>query len=242
MNLQDYKSHISFRFIQPQTRLPKGYGEFSKLLRNLGWPMDVLNTRLPGVPANVSAALRDLCRMPRMSTIAIAALINWCVSQMPEDQVFVNVGVWHGFTFLSGIACNPQKTAIGVDNFSRFGGPRDAFLARLKRYQSQRHRFYEMDYRTYFQEVHTGAIGFYIYDGDHSYENQLNGLQVAESFMAPGGLMLVDDTNGHAARQATLDFQAANDRRYRVLLDEPTSRNCHPTFWDGIIVLEKVAK
>ena len=241
VNLQDYRAQISFRFVQPQTRLPRGYGEFSKLLRTAGFPPDILNTRLPQVPPEVSAALRDICRIPRMSTIAIAALINQAVSQMPRDHAFVNVGVWHGFTLLSGIVCNPGKTVVGIDNFSMFGGPRDAFLARFNKYRSPNHHFHEMDYRVYFQTIHKGPIGFYIYDGDHSYEHQLEGLRVADPFLTAGSLVLIDDTNRQPARQATLDFVAGNSGCYRVLLDEPTTRNCHPTFWDGIMVLEKTA-
>jgi len=241
VNLQDYRAQVSFRFIEPQTRLPKGYGEFAKWLRKLGIALDVLNTRPPKVQAGSWGALRELCRVPRMSTIAIGALINWAVARMPEDQAFVNVGVWNGFTFLAGLAGNTARTAVGVDNFSAVVAPRDAFLARFNSRKTPRQQFYEMDYRVYFRTVHRGPIGFYIYDGDHSYENQLEGLRIADPFLAAGSLALVDDTNLAAARQATLDFVEQNRQRFRLALDEPTSRNGHPTFWNGIMVLEKVA-
>jgi len=240
MTLQDYRSQISFRFIRPGTRLPRGYGEFAKMLRRLGLPFDVLNTRLPASPPHIPGAVRELSRMPRMSTVAISALINWAVAHMADDEMFVNVGVWHGFTFLSGVVSNPNKTAAGVDNFSKFGGPRQAFLERFNRYRSPRHSFHEMDYQEYFRQVHRGRIGFYIYDGDHSYEHQWRGLALAEPFFSPNCLVMIDDTNTREARQATLDFIAASRNRYRVLLDEPTTRNCHPTFWDGIMMLQKV--
>jgi len=240
VTLPDYRKQISFRFVQPRTRLPKGYGEVSKLFRWVGLPMDILNTRLPQGAVKVPAILRELCGIPRMSTIGISALINWAVSRMPDDQSFVNVGVWHGYTFLSGIASNPGKLAAGIDNFSLFGGPRDAFGRRFEQYKGPRHTFHEMDYREYFQKVHRGPIGFYIYDGDHSYENQLEGLRIAEPFLAKDSLVLIDDTNRDAARQATLDFVSQREGRFRVILDEPTARNCHPTFWDGIMVLQKV--
>lgn len=41
-----------------------------------------------------------------------------------------------------------------------------------------------MDYEQYFLTKHKGKIGFYIYDGDYSYKNQLKGLQIAEPFFA----------------------------------------------------------
>jgi hypothetical protein len=98
-----------------------------------------------------------------------------------------------------------------------------------------------MDYRDYFQKVHSGMIGFYIYDGDHSYENQLEGLQIADPFLAKDALVLIDDTNTPAARQATFDFISQKKGEYQLLLDEPTTRNCHPTFWNGIMIVQKTA-
>src|SRR3954453_19391351 len=77
-----------------------------------------------------------------------------------------------------------------------------------------------------------------MYDGDHSYEHQLEGLRVAEPFFAPGCLVLVDDTNREEPHRATLDFIASSERDYRLLLDCRTADSAHPTFWDGLMVLE----
>src|SRR5262249_18260628 len=99
--------------------------------------------------------------------------------------------------------------------------------------------FHEMDYERYFAEVHRGPIGFYIYDGEHSYANQLKGLELAEPFFADGCVILVDDTNTEEPRRATLDFVAARPGRYRILFDRTTPANQHPTFWNGVMVLAK---
>jgi hypothetical protein len=175
-----------------------------------------------------------------MSTFAIGAIINRGVAAMPPAQAFVNVGVWNGFTLLAGMIDNPDKVCIGIDNFSEFGGPRDAFLRQFETYRSPNHRFFEMDYAVYFREHHQGRIGFYIYDGNHSYENQRMGLEIAEPHLAPGALILVDDTNTVEPRQATLDFITRSTYRYEVLLDQQTCANQHPTFWNGIILLRKM--
>jgi hypothetical protein len=173
-----------------------------------------------------------------MSTFAIAALIDHAVRAMPADQAFLNVGVWAGFTFLAGVRGNPGRTCIGVDDFSGFGGPRESFTARFEGLRSDRHSFFEMDYLRYFAEVHREPLGVYMYDGDHSYEHQLEGLRVAEPFFAPGCLVLVDDTNRDEPHRATYDFVAASERDYRVLLDVRTADSAHPTLWDGLIALE----
>jgi hypothetical protein len=176
-----------------------------------------------------------------MSTLAIGALINRAVASMPDQQVYLNIGVWNGFTFLSGIAGNPDKVCIGVDDFSGFGGPREAFSRRFERYRSSRHRFYDMDYVEYFERHHREVIGFYLYDGSHKYEDQLRGLQLAEPFFGKECVVLVDDTNRDPARNGTLDFVAQSRNSYRILMDQKTARNCHPTYWDGIMLLQRVS-
>jgi hypothetical protein len=98
-----------------------------------------------------------------------------------------------------------------------------------------------MDYKDYFAGVHRESIGFYIYDGEHSYQNQLDGLRVAEPFFAPGCLVMVDDTNDPEPRQATADFVKASSNKYETILDVTTSENHHPTWWNGVILLRRVA-
>jgi hypothetical protein len=174
-----------------------------------------------------------------MSTYAIAAVINHGVSLLPEDQVYLNVGVWNGFTFLAGLVNNPDKVCIGVDNFSEFGGPRSEFLERFEKYRSTNHRFYDADYREYLTNRHSEEIGFYFYDGPHSLKDQVEGLELAERFFASHCIILVDDTNEPAPRKATLDFVESRRHDYRVIFDQRTPRNQHPTFWNGITIVEK---
>lgn len=234
----NYVLGISFRFIKPRTPIP---GWFAKLLQKLcGITLEFTNTTLPFNELEMKDILHEISEIPRMSTLAIGAMINRGVSQMPENEVFVNVGVWHGFTLLSGMIDNPQKKCIGVDNFSEFGNPRKAFLERFNRYKSPKHRFYEMDYVDYFSDLHKDPIGFYLYDGNHSYGNQLKGLQTAEPFFSPNCIILIDDVNYHEPRQATKDFVSNSSHEYRILLDSPTYCNHHPTLWNGIMMLQMI--
>lgn len=126
----------------------------------LGLHIDVLNTHLPDAGTQAGQALRELANIPRMFTIAIGALINKAVAEMSEQHAYLDIGVWNGFTFLSGMVNNPTKTCIGVDNFCTLGGPRDAFIARFEKFKSPRHRFHDMDYRDYFAQSHKEQLGF----------------------------------------------------------------------------------
>jgi len=236
----EYLRGISFRFVQPQTKTGKIYKECEKLLKLFGGTLEFFNTVLPGNQREMRRRLAQLCRIPRMSTYAIAAMINRGVADMDPGTAFVNMGVWNGFTLLAGMAGHPDKVCVGVDNFSQFSGPRDAFLGRFSRLKSVNHQFYDMDYEEYFRRVHRGPIGFYIYDGEHSYQNQLKGLQVAEPFFSRQCIILVDDTNLDEPKRATLDFISRSSFKYEILFDATTSRNGHPTFWNGVLLLRKV--
>ncbi|WP_276354231.1 class I SAM-dependent methyltransferase [Cohnella caldifontis] len=216
--------------------------KFEKFLRNIKYapvqpntPLEeIANTTLPDDDEFYKRTLYELCTtVPKLSTFGLAAIINRAVSQMPKEQAYVNVGVWHGFSFLAGMIHNPDKKCIGIDNFTQFGSPRDEFLARFNKYKSDNHYFYDMDYVDFFRSFQD-RIGFYFYDGEHSYENQLKGLQLAEPFFAKDCIVMVDDTNWEAPRRATLDFVSASPYQYSVLLSES-----HPTFWNGVMILRK---
>lgn len=239
MDCVDYIADITFRFIKPHTPIiPISFYRFTKWLK-LGVFLEIVNTRLAYRERETKRVLRKLCNVPKMSTFAIGAMINQGVCQMPENHAFVNVGVWHGFTFLSGLVNNWQKRCIGVDNFTEFGGPREAFLKRFNNCRGPNHYFYEMDYVEYFSRIHSGPIGFYVYDGNHSYDSQLMGLRAAEPFLSENSIILIDDTNYDEVRKSTVDFIGDSSYKYEVILDQTTFCNYHPTLWNGVIVLQR---
>lgn len=238
MNFNEYVNSIGFKFYKPHIGF-KGIAKLFKATEKINLPLEISNTTLGEDEAGMRQKLRPLCSIPRMSSFAIGAAINRAVSSLKEGTCFVNVGVWNGFTYLSGLMGNPGKKCVGVDNFSQFGGPKKEFLNRFEKYKSPNHSFYDMDYEDYFINVHKDPIGFYIYDGEHGYKNQLRGLQIAEPFFSDNCIILVDDTNLETPREATLDFIKQSSNKYEILLDEKTAYNGHPTFWNGVIILRK---
>ncbi|MEM2900400.1 MAG: class I SAM-dependent methyltransferase [Thermoplasmata archaeon] len=234
---------ITFKHILPSTSLPIGYGFLIKWLGRfnlLPGRLDLAVATLPYEDSVTKKNLRNLCRIPKMSTFAIGAMINKGVSLMNPNECFLNIGVWNGFTFLSGLVNNEDKTCIGVDNFSQFGGPRDAFLKRFNKYKSPSHHFFDMDYEEYFKKEHKGKIGFYIYDGGHAYKDQLQGLEVAEPYFSDNCIILVDDINWKEPYEATLEFAKKSKNKYAIILEKRTKCNCHPTLWNGIMLLQKI--
>jgi Methyltransferase domain len=244
VDYQAFISKISFKFLQPDAVrgqdgryvVERGDRPPARLLEVPFAPVDVVNTVLPS-SAPVTHALKELCDLPRMSTVSIAAMLNEAVARMAPGQAFVNVGVWHGYTFLSSLACNEDKPCIGIDDFSLFGGPEAQFRREFEARRSDNHSFHSMDYRDYFAKVHDGPIGVYCYDGSHDYESQWNGLEVAEPFFDEGCLVVVDDTNWAPVWRATMEFAAASRRRYRLVTHAQTTDPEHPTYWNGVLVL-----
>ena len=192
MTYEQFINGLSFRFVEPHSEVaPDGWfhltrknGSSARLLSLANVPLDLINTTIPVRERNLKRRLRALADIPRMSTFAVAALIHEAVGRVPPDATFVNIGLWNGFTFLAGAIGHPDKRCVGVDNFSQFGGPREAFGERFEKFKGPKHRFYDLDYREYFTDVHREPIGFYIYDGDHTYDNQLLGLQTAEPYFS----------------------------------------------------------
>lgn len=231
-SLESFLRGVTFDWLQPTDDLPK------HLRDREGGQLEYTNTRFAESDREIKQRLLQLEMVPRMSTLAVAAALHKMVADMPPDQCFVNVGVWHGYSFLSAILGNPDRSCVGVDNFSQFGGPKTEFMARFERWRSphDRHQFFEMDYRDYFAQVHSQPLGVYLYDGEHSYHNQLQGLRVAEPFFAPGCIVVVDDTNWDEPRQASLDFVEESARSYELIFDARTAANHHPTWWNGLMV------
>lgn len=234
MENEQFIKGISFRSVQPHTVVPK------EKLYGTDEALEFSNTVLPADEPAIQPAIRSLYQMPKMSSYAIGAIINRTVSRLPAGQSYVNVGVWNGFSFLAGLVNNPHKICFGVDNFSEFQGPREAFMYRFNRHKGPAHRFFDMDYQTYFLHIHKSPIGCYFFDGPHDYANQLLGLQHAEPYMAEGCIILVDDTNWPEPRQATIDFMTKRPGHYKLVLDVTTACNGHPTYWNGLMILKKV--
>ena len=182
------------------------------------------------------ADLADLKSIGGMSTPANAKIINAICKSMNKDQLYLNVGTYKGFSLAAGMY-GSDCSVIGIDNFSQFGGPRDECLAVFDRYARTNTKFYDMDYVEYLNS-HSGIIDFYFYDGHHSYENQYKAMHVASPYFRSGTLIMIDDTNVSQVKQATFDALTDLNFEWNVWFDLTTAHNKHPTFWNGLLLLE----
>jgi len=183
-----------------------------------------------------------LLQIESMSTYAIGHVVNQICKRLSKNQIYLNIGCWKGFTLIAGMIDTSCKV-IGIDNFSEFDGPKNEFYMNFNKYRKKdTHFFYEEDYKFFFKnfEKTNQKIGFYYYDAEHSYKNQYENLEIADNFLTRGSIVLIDDINFADVENATKDFINKSKSNYKILKEIKTANNnCHPSFWNGIIILEK---
>jgi hypothetical protein len=237
MEYAEFVRQIKFRLLQPDARRPAAIRALSRLAQRSRIHLDMWMTVLPEGQESIQRRLRPLCRIRRRSTFAVGALINRGVAELPSQQAFVCLGVEEGFPLLAGMAGNRGKCCIGVDLFRR-RSTRYVCLDAFEQWKSPRHEFHEQDFRDYFAHTHQGPIGLLACMGSRTYRDQVDALRLAEPFMAPAGMVLIDRINAPEIRRAADDFRKESARAQRVVLDVQTPHPRHPTFGDGVLVLQ----
>ena len=167
------------------------------------------------------------------------ALLNLAVQCLAPDEAYVEVGVFHGASLIAAMLGNEEKRVVGIDSFGGFSdAARDKVEANAARFGL---REPELVVGDAFELVPAGAlgdtvIGVWYYDAAHSYEAQLEGLRIAERLLAPGALLIADDTDWDDVARAMDDYVAAQSRARRVLTLDGKSRGA-PHWWEGMQVL-----
>ena len=84
------------------------------------------------------------------------------------------------------------------------------------------------------------AIDFYFYDGEHSYNNQYENLEIADDFLNRGAIIMIDDINFPEVENGSKDFLKKHSSKYEIIKEVKTFNNhCHPSFWNGVLFLKK---
>jgi predicted O-methyltransferase YrrM len=166
------------------------------------------------------------------------ALLNLAASLLEPDEAYVEVGVYHGASLISAMLGNEGRRFVGIDTFEMGDGGIESVEANLARFALPRPELLVGDA---FELVPGGAldgvsIGVWYYDAAHDYDSQVAGLRIAEPYLAPGALMIVDDTDWERVDRAMDDYLAAEPRAQRILTLDGSSRGS-PQWWEGMQVL-----
>jgi predicted O-methyltransferase YrrM len=166
------------------------------------------------------------------------ALLNLAARCLGAGEAYVEVGVFHGASLIAAMLGNEGKRFVGIDSFEFRDASLEKVEANLARYGLE---LPEIVVGDAFDLVPAGAledvvIGVWYYDASHSYEAQLEGLRIAEPHLAPGALVIVDDTDWDDVDRAMDDYVASQTRARRVLTIDGKSRGA-PQWWEGMQVL-----
>lgn len=166
------------------------------------------------------------------------ALLNAAASCLDDGEAYVEVGVFHGASLIAAMLGNEDKRFVGIDSFGFRDASLDKVEANLARFGLPRPEILVGDA---FELVPAGAldgtrVGVWYYDASHSYEAQLEGLRMAEPLLAPGALVVVDDTDWEDVARALEDYLAEQPRATRILTIDGNTRGA-PQWWEGMQVL-----
>ncbi len=133
---------------------------------------------------------------------------------------------------------NENRRFVGIDSFEFRDATLDQVEQNLSSFGLPRPELLVGDV---FELVPAGALadvpaGVWYYDALHTYDAQLEGLRIAEPWLAPGALLIVDDTDWEQVERAMDDYVAEQPRARRILTIEGEDRG-FPQWWEGMQVL-----
>ena len=151
--------------------------------------------------------------MTGMSGRKYRSLINTLIEGIPAPK-YLEVGSWAGST-ASAVMWKNAVDVVCIDNWSQYGGPKDAFLQNtaLAANENTRLMLIENDFRAV-QWAELPKSNVYMFDGPHTEEDQYDGVVIAQPALDDVYILVVDDYNWPTVRNGTL--RAINDLRLNV--------------------------
>ncbi len=176
--------------------------------------------------------------VPGLAAVNNLALLSLAASLLEPGEAYVEVGTFKGTSLIAAMLGN-EGDFVAIDSFSMEGGSREVLERNLVRFGLEgRATVLEGDA---FKLLRSGALGerkagVYYYDAFHAYEAQLEGLRVAEPYLAEQALVIVDDSDWEQVGRATRDYLAEQPNA-RLLFDIAGSDHGQPDWWEGVHVL-----
>lgn len=117
---------------------------------------------------------------------------------------YLEIGSWSGSTAASAIYGN-ELSAICIDNWSQFGGPKIKFDENISKAKGDSCKFFfiEDDFRNVNYERLKFDANIYLFDGPHSAEDQYDGIRLVMPSLQDEFILIVDDYNWVDVRNGT---------------------------------------
>jgi protein O-GlcNAc transferase len=184
-----------------------------------------------------AAVLEEVPGLARPNNLALLNLAAKCVAR---GETYVEVGAFRGSSLIGALLDNDGVEFLAIDDFSHSGGSREELERNLARFGFDgRVTILEGDA---FELLPGGVlagrrVGVYYYDAAHTYEQQLDGLLLAEPYLADDALLIVDDTDWDFVDAAVRDYRAQRPNVTSLLRIEGKDEG-QPWWWEGVEVME----
>jgi len=187
------------------------------------------------------AALEDVSRfeailddVPGLAKANNLALLNVAARCLAPGEHYVEIGTYRGTSLISAMQENTDKLFVAIDDWSMGDGSNHQLVSNLDRY-GVRATIVDGDAFETLRRGIPSPVGVYYYDNGHDYEEQLDGLQLAERYLASPALVIVDDTDWERVERAVDDYAASQPRVTEIYRAEGKDRG-HPEWWEGMRV------
>ena len=166
------------------------------------------------------------------------ALLNLAAAQLPPGEAYVEVGSLRGTSLIAAMLGNGGKNFVAIDDFSMRGASRETLERNLARFGLAGAEIVAGDA---FEVLRGGAlagrpVGVYYYDAAHTYEQQLEGLRLAEPYLSREALLIVDDTDWDFVAAAVADYLADQPNAASLVRIGGKDTGA-PAWWEGVHVL-----
>ena len=180
---------------------------------------------------------RVLEEVPGLARENNLALLNLAAACRDAGEAYVELGSFRGTSLISAMLGN-EGEFVAIDDFSFRDASREQLEANLRRFGLDGPRIVQGDA---FEILRGDALGgtragVWYYDAAHTYEQQLDGLVLAEPYLADHALLVVDDSEWEFVADATRDY-LERDSRARMLFDIPGHEKGDSPWWCGVHVL-----
>jgi predicted O-methyltransferase YrrM len=202
-----------------------------------GMDVDRFLRELPEQLADTSRFAAILEDVPGLAMPNNLALLNVAARCLDEGESYVEVGTFRGTSLISAMLGNPGRDFVALDNWSMGDASRAELDTNLARYSLEATMLEGDAFATLRSDaLRNRTIGAYYYDNGHAYEQQLDGMRLAEPYLASPALVIVDDTDWERVERAVADYLAGQPRATEIFRAGGKGRG-NPEWWDGMCVL-----
>jgi|GEM_PF-751048 len=167
----------------------------------------------------------------------VIGVLQRLMQLLPENECYVEIGVFQGMSLLSTAKAAPGIKAFGIDDFSQFdkdGKNRQLIEERKIKAGINNAFLINMDFEDALNDLgrHLNGrkIGLFFIDGPHDYRSQIVCFLLAKKYLSEEAIILVDNSNYNHVRQANQDFLMSHPE-YKMIF-EAYSRS-HPANLKG---------